>query len=514
MEIKIMNQSRTEHSIRNTTVAMITQIVSVVLSFVTRTIFIKKLGADYLGINGLFSNILTMLSLAEMGVGTAIIYAMYKPLAEKDEKKISALMNLYERLYRIIGLVVAGIGLALIPFLDVFIKERPAVPYLEGIYLLYLANTVFSYFFTYKRSIIIADQQGYLSNLNTTNFLILQNIVQIVLLQATENYYLFLITQIVCTVISNVVISRKADRMYPYLRKYKKETLTESDKKSLWKSVVGMMSSKLGAAVVNGTDNLLISAFVGVYTVGLYSNYKLIVNTVKTLSVQCVSAVTASVGNLNATESRKKSSEVFFKIDFINYVIAYFGSLYILFLINPFVELWLGKEYILSIKVVFVLTLDFYVIQMRQAPQIYINTYGLFWQIKWKSILEAVINLTISLLFVAYFKWGVFGVLLGTLVSNIATNLWWEPYVVFRFGLDMPFSSYFLLYLKNISFLMVNMAIIGLALSTIEARGISTFIGKGIIVILIGGGTFVAVNYKKAEFKYCISIVKRFLCRH
>ena len=513
MDIKMTNQSRTEHSIRNTTVAMITQIVSVLLSFVTRTVFIKKLGADYLGVNGLFSNILTMLSLAEMGVGTAIIYAMYKPLAEKDEKKISALMSLYERLYRIIGLVVAGIGLALVPFLDVFIKERPAIPYLEGIYLLYLANTVFSYFFTYKRSIIIADQQGYLSNLNTTNFLILQNIVQIVLLQATGNYYLFLITQIVCTVISNVVISRKADRMYPYLRKYKKETLTKSDKQSLWKSVVGMMSSKLGAAVVNGTDNLLISAFVGVYTVGLYSNYKLIVNTVKTLFVQCVSAVTASVGNLNATESREKSSEFFFKIDFVNYVLAYFGSLYIFSLINPFVELWLGKEYILSMKVVLVLILDFYVIQMRQAPQIYINTYGLFWQIKWKSILEAVINLMVSLLFVAYFKWGVFGVLLGTLVSNIATNLWWEPYVVFRFGLDMPFSRYIVLYLKNIGFLMVNMVIIDLLQSTIEAEGIAMLIRKGIIVTLIGG-TFVAVNYKKAEFKYCISIMKRFLYKH
>ena len=210
----------------------------------------------------------------------------------------------------------------------------------------------------------------------------------------------------------------------------------------------------------------------------------------------------------------KNQASFFFKIDFVNYVLAYFGSLYIFSLINPFVELWLGKEYILSMKVVLVLILDFYVIQMRQAPQIYINTYGLFWQIKWKSILEAVINLMVSLLFVAYFKWGVFGVLLGTLVSNIATNLWWEPYVVFRFGLDMPFSRYIVLYLKNIGFLMVNMVIIDLLQSTIEAEGIAMLIRKGIIVTLIGGGTFVAVNYKKAEFKYCISIMKRFLYKH
>ncbi|MBS6764925.1 MAG: lipopolysaccharide biosynthesis protein [Clostridium sp.] len=507
-------QSRTEHSIRNTTVALVTQIVGVVLSFVTRTIFIKKLNVDYLGINGLFSNILTMLSLAEMGVGTAIIYAMYKPLAEKNEKKISALMNLYERLYRIIGLVVAGIGLALVPFLNVFIRQRPAIPYLEGVYLLYLSNTVLSYFFTFKRSIVIADQQGYLSNLNTTNFLILQNIAQIILLLVTGNYYLFLITQIVCTVMSNVVISRKVDRMYPYLKKYKNETLTKSDKQSIWKSVAGMMSSKLGAAVVNGTDNLLISAFVGVYSVGLYSNYKLIVNTVKTLFVQCVSSVTASVGNLNATESRQKSSEIFFKINFMNYILAYFGSLYIYFLINPFVALWLGEKYILSMKVVLVLILDFYVIQMRQAPQIYINTYGLFWQIRWKSILEAGINLAASLLFVAYFKWGVFGVLLGTLVSNITTNLWWEPYVVFKFGLCMSFSRYILLYLKNLVFLIGNVAIISMVLSTIEYGGIVMFLCKGTIVTLIAGGTFVTVNYKKLEFKYCINIMKRFICKH
>lgn len=506
-----MGKSRTQYSLRNSSVALFSQIISIVLSFATRTIFIQKLGAEYLGINGLFSNILTMLSLAEMGIGTAIIYAMYRPLAEENKRQIAALMNLYKKLYNVIGIVVAILGISLVPFLDVFIKERPDIPYLEGIYLLYLLNTVASYFFTYKRSIIIADQKGYLSNLNTTIFLILQNIIQIILLFITGNFYLFLITQILCTLVSNIAISVKANKMYPYLSTMRNEKVSKEDKVELSKSVVGMMSSKIGSVVVNGTDNLLISAFVGIYTVGLYSNYKLIVNTVKTLFVQCVSALTASVGNLNATDNKEKSRDVFWKIDFLNYSLAFFGTLYLFYLINPFIELWIGKNYTLSVNIVAALVLDFYVVQMRQTPQIYINTYGLFWKIKWKSIIEAAINLTASVFLMAVLNMGVFGILLGTLISNVATNLWWEPFVVFKNGLEMPFHDYLILYLRNIIILLIAMTTTHFAVDWLNNSGIFSLAIRFIIITFVGGGVFLVANCRRVEFKYYIQLFIRII---
>lgn len=291
-----MNNSRTYKSLKNTSIALVAQIFSVVLSFITRTIFIHSLGVGYLGLNGLFSNILSMLSLAEMGIGTAIVYEMYKPLATNDEPKTAAFMNLYRSLYKYIGFFIAVVGASLIPYLDVFINDSPDVSNIEYIYILFLANAVLSYFFTYLRSIIIADQKAYISNINTIIFLVIQNIFQILSLIIFKNYYLYLIIQIVCTVLSNVEISIRANKLFPYLKKYKREKITKAEQIGLFKNVIGMMSAKIGAIVVNGTDNLLISAFVGLSSVGLYSNYTLIVNTVKTLFVQSISAITASVG--------------------------------------------------------------------------------------------------------------------------------------------------------------------------------------------------------------------------
>lgn len=503
-----MNQTRTYISIKNSIISLIAQISSIILSFITRTFFIKYLNIEYLGLNGLFSDILTMLSFAELGVGTAIIYLMYKPLSEKDEYKTSALMNLYSNIYKYIGIFIALSGLMLIPFLDILINGEYNISGIKGIYILYLINSVISYFFTYKRSIIIADQHGYISKFNIIVFSLIQNIIQILILFYTQNFYLYLIIQIICTLLSNIFISIKANNMYPFLYKYKGAKVDKQTKTTLIKNVVAMMSSKLGSVIVSGTDALLISAFVGIESVALYSNYKLISNTVKSIIIQIIEPITATVGNITVTESKEYSYNIFKKIYFINLIIAFFVCTFLFALINPFITIWIGQKYILDMKIVFMIVLNLYIIQMRQPSIIYINTYGLFWQIKWKSILEAIINLVVSIFLLYYLHLGILGVLIGTFISNVLTNVWWEPQVVFKYGFKISSVEYFILLLRDIIIFVLNIIIVNKICVLFNYSNIGQIIINLIVALIISLLMFSIIYCKNKEFKYSINLIK------
>ena len=218
-------------TVKNTRYALISQIITIVISFLNRTIFIHYLNAEYLGLNGLFSNILSLLSLAELGVGSAITINMYKPIAQEDNQKVKQLMNFYKTAYTIIGIVVLGLGISLLPFLDFFIEERPNIPHLEWIYILYVLNSSASYFFSYKRSIIFVNQNNYIDSINTCEQSIVQTIVQNTVLILTRDYILYFIVQILIIILFNFIISKKADRIYPYLV-HNRERL---EKKERWK---------------------------------------------------------------------------------------------------------------------------------------------------------------------------------------------------------------------------------------------------------------------------------------
>lgn len=505
--------SRIDNSIKNTIVSFVAQILSIILSFVTRTIFIKILGIEYLGINGLFLNILSMLSFAELGIGTAIIFSMYKPLAENNRKRISALMNLYEKAYKIIGITIFILGLSIIPFLKYLIKGNNNINYLTIIYLLFLINSVISYFYAYKRSILIANQYAYINTINQMIFLIIQNLVQIIVLVFYKQYILYLIVQILVTMLSNVFISRKVDKLFPYLKFYKKEIIDVDTRKHIKKNVLGTMSSRLGGIIVTGTDNLLISAFIGVGLVGIYSNYILILNTVTSIITQIFNSITASIGNLIATENNEKSYDIFKKLFFINFLITEFCTVFFITLLNPFISIWIGEEYLLSNLTVFLIVINFFIIQMRKPAIIFIDTYGLYWEIKWKSFVEAIINLVSSILLVKFIKLGVSGVILGTCISNILTNLWWEPYVVYKHGFNRKFSQYFYIYIKYlISGIFTTVITIFLA-NRLIFSGILELIVKSIICIIIPSVIIGILFFSTNEFKYTMKILKKVCVR-
>ena len=262
-----MEKSRTEYSTMNTVVAMISRIAAILMGFVTRVVFTHTLSESYVGINGLFTDILNVLSLTELGVETAISYALYRPIAQGDIRKQQILMRMFRTFYRITAGCVVVLGLSIIPFFDVLMKNRPDVDHLMLIYFLYLANSVVSYLLVYKRTLIEVHQLNYIVLLYQTAFLILQDICQIVILFTTHNFIFFLSIYIVCTLLSNICISRKADRMYPYLKEKTKEQLPEDERKDIFRNIKAMLMHKLGNVVVNNTDNLLISSFVVVISV-------------------------------------------------------------------------------------------------------------------------------------------------------------------------------------------------------------------------------------------------------
>ena len=299
-------KSRTEYSVMNTTVAFIAQVTAILMGFFTRVVFTRTLSEGYVGINGLFTDILNILSLSELGVGTAITYALYGPIARNDIKKQQLLMRMFRTFYRMTAGFVLVAGLCLIPFLDILMKDRPDVDHLIVIYILYLTNSVVSYLLIYKKTLVDAHQMNYITVMYHNGFLVLQDICQIVVLLLTGNFILFLIVAVVCTISGNICMSRKADRLFPYLKEPCKDKLPQNERRDIFQNVKAMLMHKIGNVVVNNTDNLLISSFVGVVTAGIYSNYFLIIGSVRQVLDQAMLGVTASVGNLGVTEDKEK----------------------------------------------------------------------------------------------------------------------------------------------------------------------------------------------------------------
>lgn len=437
-------KSRTEYSARNTTVAMIARVIAILLGFCTRVVFTHTLSEEYVGINGLFTDILNVLALSELGIGTAITYALYKPVAEKDVEKQKSLMQLYRKLYRVVALVVLAAGLLVVPFLDVLIKNQTQVEYITLLYLMYLANSVLSYLLIYKKTLIDAHQLSYIGVVYHTVFLILQNVLQMVVLITTKNFVLFLALLVACTLLNNIALSRRANRMYPYLKDKKIVPLTKVEKKEISQNVRAMLMHKVGDVVVNNTDNLLLSSLVGIVSVGIYSNYFLIIGSVRQVLNQAFQGITASVGNLGVEESNAKVKRVFEAAFFIGQWMFGFASICLYELLTPFVGMSFGEQYIFSAEITVVLCLNFYFTGMRQATLVFRDSLGLFWYDRFKSLAEAVINLVVSVILGYYY--GVIGIFIGTLCSTLATSFWVEPYMLYKHRLKSPVKEYFFKY--------------------------------------------------------------------
>lgn len=498
---------RTKKSLINIGTAVTGQIFAILISFISRLVFVRILGAEYLGVNGLFTNILSMLALVELGIGPAIIYSLYKPLAFNEEQKVKALMNLFAKAYWIVGVVILIIGLAIMPFLDSIIKEPPNIPDLAIIYVLFLANSVITYFFSYKRSLIIADQRSYITTIYRYSFYFVLNVIQIIILLKTKDFLLFLFAQIVFTLLENFLVSLKANQMYPYIKGKNKERLDEETKATIFKNVRALVYHKIGGTAVFGTSSIIISAFVGIVWVGLYSNYLLIINALNIIIGQIFTAITASVGNLNAYGDKERSVFIFKTLFFISWWVFGFSSICLLVLFNPFITLWLGSEFTMEFIVVLMIVVNFFVTGMRRASLTFKDSMGLFWYDRYKPLAEAVVNLVLALIFVQY--WGLVGVLVAIFISTMTVCFWVEPYVLYKYGFEKSSKEYFQRY-SFYTIITVLLALLTVFICDILFREVTivSFIGRLLVCLFLPNILIILGFYKTKEFQYLLSIIK------
>lgn len=508
------NGSRTANSIRNSFFAILENGVSNIASFICRTVFIYVLGKTYLGFSGLFSDILTLLSLGELGVGTAILHSMYEPASKNDIKTVAGMLNLYKKIYHTIGICVFGVGLCLTPFLDFFVSDIPNMPELPYIYILYLLNTSLSYFFIYKKSILIVYQQSYIFSIILMMSVVTQNVVQIIALLLTKNFLIYLLIQVLFTLIANFSVSKYVDRNYEFLEKYKKCNLDKCRKYKIFSDVKAMFVSKLSSAVVTSTDNLLISKFVSTVVLGLYSNYTLFTTMLRTIVTKIFEALTGSVGNLVVSENKTQVYKSFRGIWFVNYWIVAFSCSTLFALVNPFINIWIGETYILNIEIVILICFNLYMRLIRNTFLTFIDTYGLFKELRIKCISEALINLIVSLILLIPLKLGVVGVLLGTSISNILTNFWFEPYLLFTKKFDKKMTVYFGAFIKY--FIVAVFTAIASYLVCdvfIVQSNIIWFIIRMIFCILFNNLMYCLVFNRDEEFLYFIQAIKKVIRR-
>ncbi len=432
---------RTLNSAKNLVSNFGIMFITIILGFITRKIFVDSVGVEYLGLNGLLQNILGVMTLLESGFATSVVYNLYKPIANDDRPRIIALLQLYRKVYRYIALGVFLCTLAIYPFLNHIIKDAENLEYVSVVYFIFVFNSLIQYFSAYKWSIINANQKNY--KLTTINIIyqIGLSISKIAILYYTKNYILYLVIEALFGLGLNVAIVRKANKMFPYIVTKTKYKVEPEIKQNIITNMKALFFHALGGYFMHSTDNIIISSFVGIAVVGLYSNYTLITGMVKTFINNILNSFSESVGNLIASESKEKVYEVFQTIFFVNFIVVSVPIIILYNTINPFIDWWLGCEYQLNHIILCIILSNFYIDMMRKAALTFKNKAGLFKPDRFSPLIQGIINLILSLLLVRYY--GLAGVLVATGISILAVNFWQYPRIIFKYTFNKPLFLYF-----------------------------------------------------------------------
>ena len=452
---------RIQNILKNCAFGFYKLLLTDVMKFIVRTVFIYRLSESFLGANGLFSNILNVLNIAELGIGGAIAYALYKPLAEQDTGQIVALMNLYRRAYRWIGLFIAVMGIFLIPWLPVLVKQEIPGLNLYVLYLLFLANSVVSYlFFSYKANLLTADQKNYLVNWFSSLVTVATALAQIAALlllptMSALSFYVYNILGIVGVVVSNLFVGHKVNQIYPFLRHTPPTPIPPEVKKKIFQNVGGLSIARISRVMLNSIDSIILSAAFqnGLSLIGRYSNYTMIVSVIDAAFTTISSSITASLGNRLIEGNGEKQEENLSLLYSMDILFKWFYGLCFVclyVLLNPFIGgIWISEGWTLSETCVFLIALNFLLNGVIFAPMKFIQAAGLFWQARIRYIVSAVLNIGLSLLFGVVFRWGIEGVLLATSIALVGMTIR-DPYIVFRHIFQKPCGRYYIWHITSV----------------------------------------------------------------
>jgi len=500
-----MSSSRTKNAMRNMICGLMNKIIVLLFPFIIRTVLIRTLGSEYLGLNSLFTSILQMLNLAELGFSSAIVYSMYKPIAEKDTKTICALMKLYKKIYRIIGIIIIIVGLALLPFLNILIKgSYPSSINIYILYIIYLLNTGLTYFlFAYKSALLTAHQRSDItSNVQTITY-ILQYGSQIFILTKLKNYYLFVSIQTITTILNNIIVALLTNKKYP-------EYMCNGDvdkniKKDIKKRVTGLMVQRICSTTRNSLDSIFISAFLGLNMVAMYSNYYSIMHAIIGVMSIITSSIIAGIGNSIVTESEKKNYADMNKFNFIYMWLSGWCTICLACLFQPFMKLWMGEEYMFSYGVVILFCVYFYSLKMGDIRAAYSDAKGLWYENRYRAIAESIANVILNLLLVKFM--GIYGIILGTLISLLIINFGYGSQILFKhYFVNEKISDYFKYHGKYAFVTLIICTVTYFMCTWIKTNDILELIIKSIICITIPNILYFIIYFKTQIFEETIQI--------
>jgi len=503
-------ESRTKNTIKNSSFGLVSRMISLVMAFIIRKMVLVTLGIDYLSIGGLFANVLTILSLAELGFGSALLFHFYKPVAEGNQERVKLLMHVYKKLYHGVGIAVFLGGLLIMPFLNLIIKKRPDIDEsLYVIYILYIINSALSYFWIYKNSILIADQKEYVATKITTVMNLILMVTQVLVLWITKNFIAYFCIGIIVSSATNFLISRKADKLYPYIKEKSHIKLDVQTKRRIKDDVKNVLVYKVGEILTIGIDNIIITRFVGLGLVGVLGNYLLVTGGASSALNTIISAAKGSVGNIHVTDEKDQQDRVYRLLLFISFWLYGVASIAYFNLLNPFIQLWVGKEFLLSMGIVLVISVNAYFTGLHMPTIVFRDTLGLYKQGKYGPILGAVINLIISLLCVK--SLGILGVLLGTLGSRVLAMNWYEPMVNYKHGIKKSPK----LFMKEYSLYFLIMMIAGGATygvcQWIEGSILLVFLLRTVVIAIVPNAIFVLILHRTSHFKFLLNLIQSYL---
>ena len=500
--------SRTKNATRNIIWGFVNKVVMLLGPFNTRTVIIRYLGANYLGLGSLFNSILHILNLTELGFASAVVFSLYKPIAENDTDSICALMNLYRKIYRYIGGIILTAGIGVMFFLPMIIKsDIPPDINLYSLYVIYLLNTVFSYWlFAYKSSLLIAHQRNDVtSNINTVGFS-LQYVLQITFLIITKNYYAYMILVLLFTIGRNIAISVIVDRKYP---DYKcRGDVSKEQINGIKKRVSGLFVQKICSATRNTFDSIVISAYLGLTIVGLYDNYFYIISAVHKLLDVILVSIRSGIGNSIVLESKEKNFENFSLFNFMYSWISGVCAVCLVALTQTFMKIWVGSDYTFSNGIMMLFCVYFYSLTMIDIRTVYDDAAGIWWSQKYVVIVEAVLNIVLNFILGKFF--GVIGIVSATIISIVFVNFIAKTKYIFKlYFTEQKISSYFLVHIKWVVLVVIASIIVWFSTSRIPLEGWPGFAVYGIIAFFVSNATFVLFNFKNKYFKPSLRMMVR-----
>lgn len=510
-------RNRTKNSIYNFVSGMAGQLLVITMKFVVRTVFIQVLGKQYLGINGLFSDIITMLSLTELGMDTAINYRLYKPLAEQNEKQIRLLMKFYKKVYLVIGVVIMTLGMLLIPGLKYIIKDYSTLTELginaTIVFLLYLLQSVTSYlFFAYRSAIIKADQKTYIIDIVHMVITIITKTTQIIVLLLLKNFVIYTAVVVVFNIVNNLINAIIAVKLYPKAFIKEKESLSRTETIEMFKDCGALFIYKVNNVVLKATDNIVLSSFIGLAMVGMYSNYLLFYATIRTFLLKLYSATKASMGNLYASEDISKS---YFFFEFMNYAsVILFGTACIGVSVcaNELIEVWIGADYVIKQPFPVLIGIELFFVGLKYNLSQIRNISGAFRQMWYRPLLGIIVNLVVSIVLVNIC--GIYGVIIGTITADFTTYFMVDPRIIHQYSFK-NFKPVFYYYKKNLQYFAV-LFMVGIfdlficSIVAVEMGWISVILHATICAVSVPL-VFVVLYWKTDECKYLFAKIKQIL---